>query len=322
MSTAGIILLVLGAIIFVVSYFIPDRVDKENKKDIEKKREQIRRLMETELDGMKLRVNEATNETVEFGMDKSERALEKIANEKIMAVSEYASTIMEEIDRNHKEVLFLYDMLNDKQTDVKNTVRHAEAAVREAEDAAKTASDTAMYAVNIADQVNEKVSEAAVNTAPNQIGAGQVVNASADIQSAQAAGIVTQAERILNSQGGGFEQQGNGFDIQGDFATAVDYYPQATAPSESVFGMAAREDFSELVMPAVEPVVPVKTVEPEPEPQLTEMEMLERTTKFNNMSNNNQRILKLNGQGVPVVDIARQLGLGVGEVQLVIDLFK
>jgi len=299
MTTAGIILLCIGAAVFILSFFIPDKGDRESKQDIENKREQIRRLLDSEIDGMKLRVNEATNESVEFGMEKSERALEKITNDKIMAVNEYATTILDEIDRNHKEVLFLYDMLNDKQTDVKNTVRHAEAAVREAEDAAKAASDTAMYAVNVAETVNEAVTGAA----ESQIVSQPVFNTTAS-----------------NMQTGNVGQTGyaqNSFIANIEPAEKV----QVSAPTESVFGMAAREDFSDLMQQVVAPV-PVREPEPEPEPELTEFEMLERTTSFSNVSNNNQMILKLNAQGVPVVDIARQLSLGVGEVQLVIDLFK
>ena len=38
--------------------------------------------------------------------------------------------------------------------------------------------------------------------------------------------------------------------------------------------------------------------------------------------NNNERILELFQQGRSTVAIARELGLGVGEVKLVIDLFR
>ena len=38
--------------------------------------------------------------------------------------------------------------------------------------------------------------------------------------------------------------------------------------------------------------------------------------------NNNEKILTLYGQGKNAVTIARELGLGVGEVKLVIDLFQ
>ena len=38
--------------------------------------------------------------------------------------------------------------------------------------------------------------------------------------------------------------------------------------------------------------------------------------------NGNDRILELYKQGMPAVEIARNLGRGVGEVKLVIDLFR
>ena len=38
--------------------------------------------------------------------------------------------------------------------------------------------------------------------------------------------------------------------------------------------------------------------------------------------NNNDRILRLHKEGYSNVDIAKELGLGVGDVKLVINLFK
>jgi len=294
MTPVGIVLLIVGVLLFVGSFFLPDKGDRETKNDIARKKEQIRRLMESELDGMKLRVNEATNETVEFNMEKSERALEKIASEKIMAVSEYATTVMDEIDRNHKEVLFLYDMLNDKQTDVKNSVRHAEAALKEVNDATRVASDTAVYATNVANAANEAVSESYVNQG----------------SFAQGGQPVYQEMNGANSSA----PQNNVSPLEFD---------NKNMPTESIFGMAASmEDFSFAEPEVIIPAVKQEEVTVKAEKELTEFEILEQNTKFNNVSNNNQMILKLNAEGVPVVDIARQLSLGVGEVQLVIDLFK
>ena len=47
-----------------------------------------------------------------------------------------------------------------------------------------------------------------------------------------------------------------------------------------------------------------------------------KNVQFEAGETNNQKILKLNELGVPVKDIAKQLNLGVGEVKLVIDLYK
>ncbi len=55
-------------------------------------------------------------------MNNTERELSKVSNEKIMAVSEYSDTVLAEIDKNHKEAMFLYDMLNDKHKDIGRTI--------------------------------------------------------------------------------------------------------------------------------------------------------------------------------------------------------
>ena len=43
---------------------------------------------------------------------------------------------------------------------------------------------------------------------------------------------------------------------------------------------------------------------------------------FGNLENNNDKILRMYKDGMSNVDIAKELGLGVGEVKLVINLFK
>ena len=47
-----------------------------------------------------------------------ERALEKETNEKIMAISEYSDTVMENMNKTHNEIMFLYNMLNDKHAEL------------------------------------------------------------------------------------------------------------------------------------------------------------------------------------------------------------
>ena len=42
---------------------------------------------------------------------------------KMNEMNEYSETILGEINRNHNEVMFLYDMLNEKKKEINNTVR-------------------------------------------------------------------------------------------------------------------------------------------------------------------------------------------------------
>ena len=136
MTPMEITLLITGVVIFCLSFVIKDK-DAGGAFDEDKLRDEVRRITDKEYDGLSLKVKEATDGSIEYAMEKSERMLEKISNEKIMALSEYSNTIMEDINKSHKEVMFLYDMLTDKQTDLKNTVRKAEATAREVNDAQK-----------------------------------------------------------------------------------------------------------------------------------------------------------------------------------------
>ncbi len=124
--------MIAGGIIFVLSFFIPDR--KGTSADA-LSAEDIRKLVEQELAAMRKSVDEATDESVSYAMEKTERSLERLSNEKIMAVNEYSDTVLAEIRKNHEEVMFLYDMLNNKHTSLKNTVAEVNRAVKEAEEA-------------------------------------------------------------------------------------------------------------------------------------------------------------------------------------------
>jgi hypothetical protein len=218
MTPMEITLLIIGVIIFCLSFLIKDKEQAEQIFDENVLRDQVRRITEKELDSMNLKVKEAADSSIEYAMEKAERGLEKISNEKIMAVSEYSNTIMDEINKSHKEVMFLYDMLTDKQTDLKNTVRRASAAAKEVEDAGKAAMEQAAH-----------ISERPIDEAPS-----------------------------------GFVQ----FDNE-------------------------RTDKNEAAdVPDLEP------------------------------DNNNRRIIELHKSGRTAVEIARELNLGVGEVNLVIDLFE
>lgn len=234
MTPMEITLLIIGVVIFCLSFVLKDKNEQAVQGiDEDKLREEVRRITDKEYDSMSLKAKEATDSTVEYAMEKSERALEKISNEKIMALSEYSNTIMEEINKSHKEVMFLYDMLTDKQTDLKNTVRKAEATAREVNDAG-----------------NRVVKRKAVRK---------------------------KAEPVIEKETG-----------------------------------EEREDLREAGEPKQAKVRERGKIAAIIEDGLTD----ERK------ENNNKRIIELHQAGRSNIEIARELNLGVGEVGLVIDLFK
>lgn len=132
MDIMEIILLVAGGAIFVLSFLIPDR--KGASADMLSE-EDVRAMVDRELVTVRKSLDEAVEESVSEAMEKTERSLERLSNEKIMAVNEYSDTVLTEIHKNHEEVMFLYDMLNNKHTSLKNTAAEVNRAVKEAENA-------------------------------------------------------------------------------------------------------------------------------------------------------------------------------------------
>lgn len=139
MSMMEIVLLVIGAGLFIASFFISDK-EPEKTKSIQKQAlTEINRLVDEKMNQVRGHIDDVVDEAVSYSMEKTERSLERITNEKIMAVSEYSDTVLSEIHRNHEEAMFLYDMLNDKHTNLKDTMTKASLAAKEITDTAKEA---------------------------------------------------------------------------------------------------------------------------------------------------------------------------------------
>lgn len=139
MGILEIVLLVIGGVIFTLSFVIPAKIEdmSEDTKTLAKK--EIESLVSQEMNNIRGHVDDVVEETMEYAMEKTERSLERLSNEKIMAVNEYSDTVLKEIHRNHEEVMFLYDMLNDKHTNLKNTVTEVNKTVKEVTETKKEA---------------------------------------------------------------------------------------------------------------------------------------------------------------------------------------
>lgn len=158
-----IALLIGGAIIFIVSFLIPVK-QKEASEDVKGMIEaEVKKKVGEEIDGLRNHIDDVVDETVTYAQEKTERSLERITNEKIMAVNEYSDTVLDEINKNHQEVMFLYDMLNDKQENLKDAVSEANQAAKSAHENAAKASEAAEVAKETATKVNE-ATEVAMET--------------------------------------------------------------------------------------------------------------------------------------------------------------
>ena len=133
MGILEIVLLIAGVIIFTGSFFLPLGGEKNTGIDQKAAKEEIHGLVEEEMNNVRSKMQDKMEETSEDAIEKAERALERLTNEKIMAVNEYSDTVLQEIHKNHEEAMFLYDMLNSKHANIKDTVSKMDKAVKAAE---------------------------------------------------------------------------------------------------------------------------------------------------------------------------------------------
>lgn len=161
MSATEIILIVIGAAVFLLGYLMPAR-----KKDLDEEvqlisEDEVRKMVAGEVGHVKDKISDIVEETINYSIEKAERAMERVTNEKIMAVNEYSDTVLEEINKNHKEVVFLYDMLNDKHDNLMSAINDATMAADEIKQTTKDASLTANDAADKVDAVMQAADEAA-----------------------------------------------------------------------------------------------------------------------------------------------------------------
>lgn len=276
MDIMEIVLLAVGGIVFLVSFFIPDRKEAsgENKKLAE---DEMKKLVNQELESIKGHVDDVVEEAVAYAIEKTERSLERLSNEKIMAVSEYSDTVLAEIHKNHEEAMFLYDMLNNKHTNIKNTVSEINRTMKEAE---------------------EKVSSFQ-KLVPEALKIGREEELSLEMEEKTFGNRALEGKRssIGNTVGnrssvGNIEEQ----NVSGRVSVQE---RQGTIFGEAEIGESA-DQFK----------------------RLGEHGLLQMEEENSFQDNNNDRILELYRNGKSAVEIAKELELGMGEVNLVIDLFK
>lgn len=88
MTGIEILLLVIGVIFFVASFFITEKLSPgELNKIGELSNDEIQRVMERELQKVSGDIEGKVEEKVEEALVNSERSMEKECNEKIMAIS-------------------------------------------------------------------------------------------------------------------------------------------------------------------------------------------------------------------------------------------
>lgn len=247
MTTIEIILLLVGCVFMIGSFFISEKLSSsELNKIAELSEDELKKIIEREVNNAGTQMDDVIEQKIEEAGEQAERVMEKESNEQIMQIHEYSETVMESMKKTHDEIMFLYSMLNDKHTEMTSMtgdLQRLAADIRNLQENMSTKAGTS---------IRKPVAESHVAQQP-------VMKQNAVVQ--------PMTETI---------------DVQPEPEVQVNRFQEIQEPEQ-------------------------KTEKPE-------------TADAQGMSND--MILKLYEQGLSKVEIAKQLGRGLGEVNLVIELYK
>lgn len=242
MEPITIILIVLGIALLIGSCFFTKEEKSEPEYDELIKRLAKRELSEEETERLRQTVDRIVSEKTEEVILKTDDYLSQVANEKIMSVDEFSKQILERLDKNNSDVMFLYNMVTETKEELKTEITNAK-KVQEA----------------LERSVEKKTEEDRRPTVQN-------IKKETSVKQAVAAKAEAGKKPVAKKEG---KEQKKQDDIAALLAATMTLEPEASMEGD---------------MPK-------------------------------------EKILELYKQGKSVREISRELGMGQGEVKLVIDLY-
>lgn len=252
MSGLEFFLLFIGFLFIVISLFLVDK--KKNDEKIKGSPNAELVFSEIEMKKITEKVKEKIEDIAANYILDTDDKLSGISNEKIIAINDFTDQLFVKIDNNHNEVIFLYNMLQEKEDEMKSTLNRMEVVRKE----------------------NQAFIDKVIELRNNKI------KASANNQKADSSNQKKQLEELTDSKKGKIKHQD---DRSSKLVSNSDIKD-------------SKQDIKEQL-----------------------------SSDYNNgkdevnSENKNEKILKLYKEKKSLIEISKVLGIGQGEVKLVIDLY-
>lgn len=119
MTVIEILLLIIGCVFMIASFFVSEKLSaKEIDRIAELSDTELKSIVKKGMESASVKIDEVVQKKVEEASEKVEIAMERESNLKIMAIEDYSDTVIDSIKKTHEENMFLYSMLNDKHTEL------------------------------------------------------------------------------------------------------------------------------------------------------------------------------------------------------------
>lgn len=285
MTAFEVVLLLCGIICVAVSFIMGDS-KKKNTDD----KDYDANLTEEQKEDIRRQVTDIIDEEMLNASEKTEVSLDKISNTKILEMNEYADNILGEINRNHNEAVFLYDMLNDKAKEVKSTVKDVNVTKKQVE------------------KIQAEVTSAATNPEEDNAYADKSGDKSQRRSEHEFRSMTPEIVREIDMPVTSEYDDSQENDLYGTGGADINDGMDMVSPQELMaVSQMLGQDMQQNIQQNIQTV----------------------SAQDNGMHDNgthglnrNDEILSMYESGMDSRQIAKELNLGIGEVRLVIDLYK
>lgn len=318
MTTLEITLILVGIVFLIGSFMVKDKLSKNDLDKIaDMSAEELKVITEKEIKNAESAIDGMLDEHIASKTDETKRNLEKETNSKILAINEYSDTVLDSINKSHNEIMFLYSMLNDKHEELTRLSGNIEKITAQAK---KTFESVEASKINNLSNKTVLNAKPVVNAAP--VSNRQAVTESRGIASSD---IVTGTKNTASVK----KQNVSAQNMMSQHAAAQNIMSQNTVvrntavPNTVVPNMAAQNAVAQNVavsnMTAQNMTASNTTMQSR---NLSDTDVQSGRVYDISEINHNPQILRLYKSGKNIVEIAKELGLGKGEVKLVIDLYN
>lgn len=284
-------LVVIGFIIVAISYFISEKI--EDGKGLSEGAEILGQGREIWSKKDEKRVTEQieaiTARKIEEAEEQADDELSKLSNEKIMAVDEFSNQILEKIEKNHKDVVFLYNMLNEKQEEIKKMITEADLTKTALEDSIRISQESTPKAYTAVDMLQKIAKEGKDKSEIHEKLGEKEKEALSAIFKEPEQKEESEKEVILTDSSAKEQGESIIFEAQGTGKTEQD--------------MVIVNDDAEHINDELNSIEEAAKAEPQ-------------------VPNTKEQILELYKEGKNILEISKLLNMGQGEVKLIIDLYQ
>lgn len=255
-------------------------------------------------------------EKVELLYDEVDDKMSQLSNEKIMGMSEYSDQVIDKIEKNHGEVVFLYDMMNAKQEEVQQLIKKIDEMKADIHDEAAGEFQKLKEQEKILEEIRKEIELDFLEYQSQK----QEIQEEWEALERQAMEQETpdhseiseeQPEKLESSSAdSGMSEEGSGADLKREPANDSD--SEDASIDTSIFDAEiARIEEEE-----------TKALLEEEQGEEKEAFGYQPLSKQDKPVNHNDEIITLYKKGRSVMDISKMLALGQGEVKFVIDLYN